>query len=276
MIYYYSSPSPYKEVLLNLGLKSFLLSYAVDAKKGWVKFINDEIPLIIDSGAFSAWNKGHTIDIKAYLAFCKTLPESCIFVNLDVIPQTGSHSSEVEKCCQQGFENFKFLKEHLKNVLPVYHYKDHIDWAHRYLEHVDYLGISPANDTVEEVKMAYLDYFFSHVPLTTRTHAFGYTSAFGMRKYPFYSVDSTTWMCSARFARVIDYARHRKELSIVHMEPYLRSIGIPYDMNNKIPRAWTLKAIEYSVKNLMAFMEDVTLEHKTKDFSYLKSQTTLF
>lgn len=276
MIYYFSSPTPYRDVLKECGVKSYLLSYAVDAKKGWQDFINDDVPLIIDSGAFSAWNNGNVIDIHEYLKFCKSLPESCIFVNLDVIPKTGSSSKEVDKCCEAGFENFKFLSGHLKNVLPVYHYKDPIEWAFKYLEYVDYLGISPANDTPEEVKQSYLNYFFSHVPLTTRTHAFGYTSAFGMNKYPFYSVDSTTWMVSARYSRAVFYHRHRMDFSIPHISEYLSRVGIPYDMNNPLPRSSILSAMIFSVRNIQSFMNDVTEIHKTKDFSYLKAQPTLF
>lgn len=275
MIFYYSSPSAYTEILKK-HVSSFLLSFAVDAVKKWQLFYNNEVPLLIDSGAFTAWNKGKEISMYQYLRFCKTLPDDCIFVNLDVIPKTGSSQNDVDICCEKSYDNYIHLKDHLKNVLPVYHYKDHIEWAFKYLEHTDYIGVSPANDTEEEVKQLFLNHCFLHLPEGTKTHAFGYSAPAGVYKYPFYSIDSTVWMNAAKFSNVLMYYPNRRIFIQEHISKFTKLIGIPYDMHNKIPKELVTQSVEYSITQLNSFMNDVTNHHKIKDFSYLKSQQTLF
>ena len=176
MIYYYSAPTNYEIELKECKIKSFLLSYAIDGNM-WERFYNNEIPLLIDSGAFTIWNSGKKkVNVQEYRKFCEKLPDNCIFVNLDIIPITGSKQSDVDKCCNEGFDNFLYLRDYLKNVMPVYHYKDNIKYLHKYLEYTKYIGISPANDTNENIKKSFFNYVFKNIDLDIKTHAFGYSS----------------------------------------------------------------------------------------------------
>lgn len=192
MKYYFSSPSSVKKILKECEVKNYLLSFAVDAKE--VKHFQDtKEPIIIDSGAFSIWNKGGTVDIEKYIEFGKTLPDNYVFVNLDVIPKTGSSKADIEKCCAEGFENYLYLKQHLKNVLPVYHYGDNVSWLKKFMDHTDYIGISPANDTHENIKRDFLKEVFSLTRTDFKTHGLGYSSFEGLFMFPFYSVDSISY-----------------------------------------------------------------------------------
>lgn len=190
MRYYFSSPGNSEKILNEYNVENYLLSFAVDAKSAH-KFNGKNV--IIDSGAFSVWNKGGTIDINKYLAFCKSCPQDWWFINLDVIPKTGSTKEDIEICCQQGYENFLFLKQHIKNVMPVYHYGDNIEWLHKFIELSDYIGISPANDTHENIKREFLKSVFEVTKSEIKTHGLGYSSFNGLSMFPFYSVDSISW-----------------------------------------------------------------------------------
>lgn len=173
-----------------MQIENYLLSFAVDAKD--VKDFSGNI--IIDSGAFTVWNKGGTIDIEKYLAFCLTLPQNYTFINLDVIPKTGSGSAEIEIACDKSFENYQYLSSKLPNVLPVYHYGDNLKWLKAYADATDYVGVSPANDTHESVKREFLRTVYKHIdPIQTRTHGLGYSSFDGLTYFPFYSVDSISF-----------------------------------------------------------------------------------
>jgi hypothetical protein len=178
------------------GAKNYLLSFAVDAKKIY-NFDEDDNSLIVDSGAFSLWNKGAgTIDIDEYLAFINSLEHGDITcINLDVIPQTGSSKAEINKCVEQGFENYLYLKSKSKHkIMPVYHYGENISILKRYADHTDYIGISPANDTAEVVKRAFLDKVFGYTRDKIKLHGLGYSSFGGLYIYPFYSIDSITYL----------------------------------------------------------------------------------
>ena len=190
MKYFFSSPENSEKILDEYKVENYLLSFAVDAKAAH-KFKGKNV--IIDSGAFSVWNKGGTIDINKYLDFCKSCPQDWWFINLDVIPKTGSNAEDIEICCQQGYENFLFLKKHLKKVMPVYHYGDDIKWLHKFIELSEYIGISPANDTHEKIKREFLKSVFEVTKSNVKTHGLGYSSFEGLTMFPFYSVDSISW-----------------------------------------------------------------------------------
>jgi hypothetical protein len=192
MKYYFSSPDSKRSLLKSLGVKNYLLSFAVDAKSCG-HFDHEDNTVIIDSGAFSVWNKGGTIDIDQYRDFCLKQNPNWIFISLDVIPKTGGGKAENERCCQEGFENYLYLKQHIKNLMPVYHYGDDIRWLKKYMEHTDYIGASPANDTHENIKRSFLDTCFRVTRDQTKLHGLGYSSFEGLYLYPFYSVDSISY-----------------------------------------------------------------------------------
>lgn len=191
MKYFFSSAARAYPLLKELGAENFLFSYAVDAKH--TKKIDQSDNVIIDSGAFSVWNKGGSIDINDYLKFCKTKPQHWTFINLDVIPKTGSTQADIDRCCEQGYENYLFLKSELPNVMPVYHYGDQPIWLKKFMEHTDYIGISPANDTHENVKRKFLRQVFHITRDQVKTHGLGYSSFEGLAMFPFYSVDSISF-----------------------------------------------------------------------------------
>lgn len=195
MIYYFSAPN-YIPNLLEMGVKTFLFSYGNNTTLSAVKRFKDmpDVSIMIDSGAFSLWNSGVTIDINKYLDACLQVKKSdYIYVSLDVIPTTNSSKIEIQKCADKGFENYLFLKQHLPNVLPVFHYGEHFDNLKRYMEYTDYIGISPANDTSPTIKEQYIKKCMYYTGITIKTHAFGFSNLRVLRKYPVYSCDSISY-----------------------------------------------------------------------------------
>lgn len=195
MKYFFSSPVASIKALRQGEARRFLFSFAVDGK-GIHRHSLPTDDIIIDSGAFTLWNKGEgEIDIEEYLAFCNSIPKgNVVCINLDVIPETGSSQSEIDKCCEQGFENFKWLRERcIHPVLPVYHYGEDIKWLIRFQKECDFVGISPANDTHENTKRKFLSYVFKHWDKKTKFHGLGYSSKSGLMMFPFYSVDSISY-----------------------------------------------------------------------------------
>ena len=81
--------------LVENGAKSFLFSY--EDKKVFQQvehlatYTDEKFLILIDSGAFSAWNRGLVIDINHYIEFIEKVKKiqtihDVYFINLDVIP----------------------------------------------------------------------------------------------------------------------------------------------------------------------------------------------
>lgn len=194
MKYFFSSPIQRIHVLKECGVKNYLMSFAVDAK-GWKRFQSDENTLLIDSGAFSVFNKtGTRIDREAYKEFCLSLPQNYTFINLDVIPPTGSKQDVIERCCEESYENYVYLKQFIENLMPVYHYGESEAWLKRWVDcKPRILGVSPDNFTHGTVKREFLRQTYRIIGTGVKTHLLGYSEFWGLCKFPAYSVDSISW-----------------------------------------------------------------------------------
>ena len=165
--------------------------------------------MIVDSGAFSVWVRGDTIATQDYIQFC--LDNHDIFdyiVNLDVIPgkpRQRLSQDMIRMAASGGWNNFKemintFPKE---KVIHVFHQGEDFKWLDRIANSAPYIGLSPANDKTTKQRTAWLDNCMKHVldekgyP-KVKFHGFAATSSRLMTRYPWYSVDSASWIrCSA-------------------------------------------------------------------------------
>lgn len=174
-----------------------------------------KVDLLLDSGAFSAWNQGVHIDIDKYIDFClEHEPYLDYIVNLDVIPASPGikkiSKSEIERSASEGWKNYEYM---LKKGIPkeklihVFHMNEDYTWLQRMVKEIPYIGLSPANDRTTPEKQKWLDECMNYVcgangmPLV-KWHGFGVTSLRLMLRYPWYSVDSTSWVVTGRTGSV--------------------------------------------------------------------------
>lgn len=191
MKYYYSAPSNMYKALMNNNINTYLLSFAND-KKDVERYINCDV--LIDSGAFSVWNSGKTIDINEYLSFIQTLPKNWSFVNLDVIVDSTMSKKQINDSIEKGYQNFLYLSSKQPNILPVHHYGENLDVLKRYLNHTDHICLSPTKGLRTNDVDKYFKECFSIIDgKKVKVHALGMTIPSLMFKYPFYSVDSITY-----------------------------------------------------------------------------------
>lgn len=176
---------------------------------------------LLDSGAFSAWSKNEKIDIDSYIEFCQQTRSSFeAFANLDVIPGRWGQipsSEEVEQSATEGWMNFRYMVERglpREKVVHVFHQGEDFKWLEKLVEYhekegseIGYIGISPANDRTTEQKIYWLERCMPYITkpdgsARIKFHGFGVTAYEIMRRYPWYSVDSTTWMRMAAYGRI--------------------------------------------------------------------------
>lgn len=172
---------------------------------------------ILDSGAFSAWNQGKEVDLDGLIDYALANADTMDnIVALDVIPGRPGYKDipfeEREAAAEQGYENYKYmLSKGLKkeNTIVVFHQGDHFHWLERMRdEKIPYIGLSPANDRTTAEKMAWLDECMYYAtdrkgfPLM-KWHGFAVTSVPLIRRFPWYSVDSATWVLFSAYGTIV-------------------------------------------------------------------------
>lgn len=194
--------------------------------------------LMLDSGAFSVWNTGDVLDIEEYIEFCHEYGHLFeTIVSLDAIPGKPAAPSDRqqkyqkdpeklkkalarwnnmpelshEDAAEQSFRNWIRMKEAGIDAMPVFHRGEDSGLLQRYLDAgADYIGIGgiavdKTKGNFNIVKGAgFLQEVFTELcnrdgyPIV-KTHGFGITKISTIRKYPWYSVDSTSFMKAPSF-----------------------------------------------------------------------------
>ena len=179
------------------------------------KMKKNKVDLMLDSGAFSAWSKQVEIDIDEYIAFCLQHVDIVSYiVNLDVIPgkfgQKNLPREEVERSARKGYENYEYMLSKgipKSKLIHVFHQNEDFKWLQKMVKEIEYIGISPANDRTTSEKILWLDKCMKYaldekgMPLV-KFHGFAVTSLQLLMRYPFYSVDSTSWVMTGRLGSI--------------------------------------------------------------------------
>jgi hypothetical protein len=167
---------------------------------------NKKIDLFLDSGAFSAWVQKKTINIQDYISFIKeNISYITIYANLDVIGMDGIQPNE--KTAELTLENQKIMEEAGLCPLPVFHFGEPFSYLKYYVENYDYLALGMAANNVKVLQSwideCFLNYIcdFKGMP-KIRVHGFALTAFNLMFRYPWYSVDSTSWVMTGRFGSI--------------------------------------------------------------------------
>lgn len=166
--------------------------------------------VMLDSGAFSAWNSGKDVSRVQLADFILQMrdrfPTARVHpVNLDVIPgQQGETITkvQVEESAEKGWENYLYFKSRGIEPIHVFHEGEHFKWLDLFIKEVDYIGVSPCNDSALPGKMEWLAEAFHHIPEGKKTHGFAVTSLRLMKEFPWHSVDSASWAIGAGYGNV--------------------------------------------------------------------------
>jgi hypothetical protein len=166
----------------------------------------EQFSFFLDSGAYSAWTRGTEIDLDEYCAFIRANAEHLeVYACLDVIPgKPGRLASQAEReqAAEETWDNYLYMRREGLDPLPVYHYGEPPRFLERMLEFgCDYIGIGGLVSVSGKDRKLWLDDLFLRLtdeqgrPIV-RTHGFGMTSVPLIFRYPWYSVDSTSWIQS--------------------------------------------------------------------------------
>lgn len=168
---------------------------------------SEKMNLFLDSGAFSAWTQGVEIDIRDYIDFIKEhLDVLEVYANLDVIGLGGKQPNRLT--AEKTLENQKIMEEAGLSPLPCFHVGEPLEYLEYYIKNYDYIALGGMVGKQKSTLIPWLDMVFGKFICDkngmpkVKVHGFGLTSLPLMLRYPWYSVDSTSWVMTSRMGSI--------------------------------------------------------------------------
>ena len=169
---------------------------------GDLRFVYKQgVDLFLDSGAFTGFTKGVDLSVDSYAAYIHE--HGHMFTCISSLDDT--HKNE-----KLSYDNLKALESLGCKVQPVFHTREDPRWLVKYIdEGYDYIFIGGMVPETTQWLMQWLDDLF-HRYLTNsdgtprvKLHGFGLTDQRLMFRYPWYSVDSTSWLMTGIFGACV-------------------------------------------------------------------------
>jgi len=265
---YFACTGPNEPVYLpKHDLKTLLLSYHYyKDKRPFIKeLVASGVDVFIDSGAFSAQNAGKDIDIHDYIEFIKET-EAITYAGLDVIG-----SAEKTMLNQQVME-----QAGLKPI-PTFHMGGNVNDLYFLAQNYEYIAIGGMvfSSKIEKWLDAVWKELLNINP-KIKCHAFGMTNIKLMAKYPWYSVDSSSFKGGKRFGRLILY----NDLTNMFItEDYnkwvLKYAALTLDQQVLLDTAFKYELTDtLSAKGYQKYVDYIN--NKQQDYKHVTAQQSLF
>lgn len=196
--------------------------------------------VFMDSGAFSMFTQGIQIDPKEYGRY--------LLDNADIW-HVASNLDDTTKTPEISYRNQKTLEDMGCKVQPVFHAREDPTWLKRYLdEGYDYIflgGMVPeSTGWLREWLDGLWEHYLTHPDGTPRVkvHGFGLTTLDLMFRYPWYSVDSTSWVMASRMGTIyVDLPHRDVKVQISERSPKRQQLDQHYD-SLPVPMQEAIKA----------------------------------
>lgn len=150
--------------------------------------------VFLDSGAWTAFTKGATIDLDEYCGFIRRYSHLITtFCNLDDMNDP-----------QHTWENQQRMEEKGVPPLPVFHTGEPFEYLERYVERYAYVGLGKIIPYTQspDVIFPWLVKCFRIAGDRTVFYGLGVTNWKMLCSFPWYSVDSSSWGSGFRYGRV--------------------------------------------------------------------------
>lgn len=249
--------------------------------------------LIVDSGAFSAWTRGSTIDVDAYINWLNERSDYLEAAGqLDVIPgdrRNGATKQQTREAAAVTWDNYLYMRERLKNpdlILYTYHigepieFLDHaLQWRDRDGNKIKYMAFGGLVGKTRQVRKEFLSNCYHNILNSSnpdiKVHAFGMTDYFLCNSFPIYSADSTTWIIQGSQGRLMDESGNYIIISeqqesnpehIMNLHPDVRdkfikvveSMGFSYDVLKQDYKSRLL----FNIQMMNSRFSNIDNEHK--------------
>ena len=159
-----------------------------------------QVKVFVDSGAYSAAKLGDPINLADYCRYLKDNEEWIhAYAALDVLTP-----GNPEDGAEQSWRNYQAMRKQGLRPVPVFHYGEDIRWLYSLLDAgCDYIALGgTAILGNKAASRTWYDSTWSHLvnakgEPVVKVHGFGEGNAELVERYPWHSVDSTTWLFSS-------------------------------------------------------------------------------
>ena len=160
--------------------------------------------VFLDSGAFSAFTLGETIDIREYCNYVKR-NDDIIAVDDGVKMIAGLDAIGDVKVT---FQNLKVMEQLGVKAIPCFHSGEDERYLEYYIKNYEYISLGGmVGASVTQLGM-WLDRIWSKYLIDgsgrprVKVHGFGITTDHIMKNYPWWSCDSSTWIQATSFGNI--------------------------------------------------------------------------
>lgn len=188
------------------GERNILESFHYIGRQSSVDMIRrDGHKVFLDSGAFSMWSLGAHVDIAAYCDYIKRNDDIIRKEDGDLMASVMDAIGDAEGT----LKNQQLMESMGVRPLPCFHFGEDPKYLEHYVSNYTYitLGGMVAQESwqlklwLDEIWEKYLTDGSGRAKL--RVHGFGLTSPELMRRYPWYSVDSSSWVQQAKVGMLL-------------------------------------------------------------------------
>lgn len=247
---------------------------------------NAGMKVFLDSGAFSAFSIGAKIDIGQYCDYCHEYAD--VIEMPSVLDEIGDYKGT--------FKNQKEMERRGVNPLPCFHYGEPFEVGEYYANNYEYMTLGGLVPVSTQQMIVWLDEVWEKIlchPDGTpklKVHGFGVTSLKAMLRYPWYSVDSSSWiqyavhgyvflpesgvglMISEKKQTVKDWGKHYRTMTKPHQDAIRAEVE---RYGGDIDRMQTVHYAR-AAWNAMALPKYVHLRTDQKVAKFVREQSGLF
>ena len=256
---YLAGSESYGSLFRDAGGKNCLFSFYAffrtsklkSSLKAFDKFLeeNNEMDLFMDSGGFSAFTMGAVIDLDLYCQVIKKYKKHLTtYAQLDAIGDP-----------DKTRENLEYMESKGLSPLPVFHYGSDFAILRELAQKYDYIalgGLVPYSKRKTLLKR-HLDSCFAIVRDQCRVHGFGMTGMEILQRYPWYSVDSTSWLGGSKRAEYHSFERGKLKFKQTTIKEDVSLQSIPLMQKEKGDQSWKKRSTD-CVKQWLQVEEYVT------------------
>jgi hypothetical protein len=172
-------------------------------------FGNLPIEIFADSGAYSAATQNDPIDPVKYVAWVDKWQEKfAVAAGPDVIGDPVATLQETKKM----LATIKGIP-----VLPVFHVGEDWKYLKFWVDESPYIALGGMVPYARQAKLltGWVQRAFASIPKEVKVHGFGLTTWNLLRMFPWYSVDSTSWMSGFRYAQLMLFDRRSGSFAVI-------------------------------------------------------------
>lgn len=177
--------------------------------------------LFVDSGAFTMWTAGKAIDVDEYISWLNSNSDFiCLYGQVDSIPgvRKGSVGGlSVREAAQSTWDNYLYMRSKVRNkqgLLYTFHFGEPFEFLAHALEYKDddgqfipYIALGGLVGKTRQSRENFLVKVFNIINQSPnpqiKIHGFGLTDWNIISKFPFTSVDSTSWVLTAAMGSIM-------------------------------------------------------------------------